>query len=586
MKNKIDLEAAWEEALKIWGFNIWLSIPEFNEELEVKEKTSMNDLIAFTDLLTRQVTVNTSAITKFGIEGSITEIMAHEIGHHFKYPSTMQEAAALQVIQERMLPGISAPMFINLFEDLLINENIGNDPDNEKERRQKLADIYEKCLLITAQSGNSSLVGYVFLFYLAVYEKLWNVKIITNGQRDRLRKFSSGYQQEAESVAKNLFYKPGVYHKFVYFCAKFAKYLTEDAKNSGSLVFVPAGTCGRKYDPDTDDINSVMSGAISEAIDEAIDGVSKEIESEQNKVNKPPKPKQEKTKQQENLDIINQLSKNRPGHDAAAFKKVLVSKHYQRLVNENILKLPATIKAQERTIPSVLEDWEWGERIGAIDWVGTVNTQGHLAGIKPQQRDLIVDDGAPEYFDVPAIEIYVDTSGSMPNPQNSVNAMTLAAMILAASAIRHKGIVKSIIYSSGPYKVSEWMRDELKSNEELLYYIGGGTDFPFDYLEKSCKEDKNVVRVIISDQDFLYNLAGDTYYSKKSFNPREVLMRSIEESKLLVCMLHLDKEYGKKEFAKESTREKFRLTTVQDLNAYAKAAAELAAVLFDGYVKP
>lgn len=593
-----EFESAWEEALDIWGFNIWLSMPEFIAEDVVKEKTSMNDLIAFTDLTTRQVTINTTAIEKFNLKGSICEIMAHEIGHHFKYPATMQEAAALQVIQEKLLPNIKAPMFINLFEDLLINRNIGDDYGKEKDRRDKLAKIYENCLVQNAQAGEAGLIGYVFLFYLAIYEKLWNCKIITHALRDRLRKFCGTYGVEAEVLIKELWKKPSTYHKFVYFCSVFKKYIEQDASDAAAkgfsiVAYIPAGSCAKEYNPDVDDVNSVLNGTIAEVIDEAIEDILSEKDAIADAIAKAQKSGKKKApapgKDQEKLDIINRLTKHRPGHDAKDFQRVLVSKNYQRLVDANILKIPASIKAMEKTIPSVLEDWEWGESIKAIDWTGTILTQGPLAGIRPQQRDLIVDDGAPEYYDVPAIEIYLDTSGSMPNPQQSVNAMSLAAMILAASSIRHKGIVRAIIYSSGPYKESPWMRDELESNNFLLHYVGGGTDYPFDHLEKSCADNKNVVRVIISDSDFLYNLQGDVYgYGGKKYNKsvRDILRKSIKESKRLVAMLHLDKKQGMDFFKDEITMPNFQLVTVQDLSAYAKAAAELAAALFDGYQKP
>lgn len=585
----IDLESAWEEALDIWGFNIWLSMPNFVDNAEVKELTSMNDLIAFTDLLTRQVTINKSAIEKFELQDSMTEIMAHEIGHHFRYPHTMQEVAALMVIQEKILPGIKAPMFINLFEDLLINQYIGTDPGKDIERRKKLSHLYRQALEMSAKDKISQKISLVFLFYLSIYEKMWNEKILTHASRDKLRTFSSGYLIEADEIAKDIWKKPNLYHKFIYFCYRFRKYLEEDAKNaaaSGQIIYVLKGTCGKEYNPDTDDVNSVMTGAIADAIEDAIADINKgSINQPGDKLGKAQK--QSQSAQQKDLDIINRLSNSRPGHDAAEFRKILVSKHYQRLVDQNILKIPATVKAMEKTIPSVLEDWDWGDSIKNIDWNGTIQTQGHMAGIKPQKRDLLVDDGAPEYYDVPAIEIYLDTSGSMPNPQQSINAMSLAAMILAASAIRHKGMVRTIIYSSGPMHVSEWMRDELKCNDFLLHYIGGGTDYPFEYLADSCKNDKNIVRVIISDSDFLYNLSGDVYAygGRKQLpkTPRDMLWNAIGDSKVLVAMLHLDAAHGKQSFVKELSHEKFKLVTVQDLNAYAKAAGELAAALFDGY---
>jgi hypothetical protein len=156
----------------------------------------------------------------------------------------------------------------------------------------------------------------------------------------------------------------------------------------------------------------------------------------------------------------------------------------------------------------------------------------------------------------------------MPDPKTALNTMTLAAQILAASAIRKKGIVRGIVYSWGSPLVSDWMYDEETARRFLLHYAGGGTDYPFSLLKKFADERSDAIRVIVSDSDFLGNVQAAGAMDK--------LKHGIDRSRLLVAFLAAGEATARKTLEPVLRYPRFRLVIVHGLDQFARAAADLA----------
>jgi hypothetical protein len=131
------------------------------------------------------------------------------------------------------------------------------------------------------------------------------------------------------------------------------------------------------------------------------------------------------------------------------------------------------------------------------------------------------------------MEIYLDVSGSMPNPCVAINAMALAAQILATGTARAGDWVRVLLYSSAPLTFWEWARSEAEVSRFLMHYIGGGTDFPFGIPESSVREcaGDQPIRAIITDRDFDANFDADAANAG-------VLAEVIAASPHLVLLLH------------------------------------------------
>jgi hypothetical protein len=532
----------WTEALGVWGTGIELSPPD-RWVKGAGGAWNGDEPLAYIDLVQRQVVVNFDKLHAIGAFPSLPAVLAHEIGHHIAFPHTLGLAAALEILQHRLLPYPHS--LTNLFFDLQVNEYVG------RTHAVQLADVYKGF-------GTTPQTTPLFGFYLAVYEELWGLAELelVGAAGTRLDAEYPGWRAEARMFSQTFYSLPDVYLQFVYFCSIFARYLDQSAAPEKG----PMGSDAQQ--PEADDYAGALYGnsQVDRALDEAeARGWLERADAEKAKATDP-------------MTTINKIGGGKPGTEIKAFRRGLVSGHYRRLVDEHLFEVPPSpdTRVPDPMIPTTTEDWEWGDSPTAIDWTATVLASGPLALLNPLKRTLEAADPDMQGRGLPAIEIYLDTSGSMPDPTQTVNAMTLAAQILAAAALRRNGMVRAIIYSYGPPMVSDWMYDEATARDYLLNYAGGGTDYPFDLLVRHATERPGAIRVVISDSDFLSNLAAAGALAK--------LMIGVEKSQRLVTLLSL---YAAPPPPLSTiAHPAFRLVRITSPKDFAHAASDLARALF------
>src|SRR5262249_36220342 len=139
----------------------------------------------------------------------------------------------------------------------------------------------------------------------------------------------------------------------------------------------------------------------------------------------------------------------RHGADASRVPEVMAA-YYRREAERYLLRPPPIATVGEAVVPTTLDDWEAGDPAPAIDWLATLLARGErLGAVQPLKRERIADfEGHDVPLWQPRIEIYLDVSGSMPDPRVTRNAMTLAAQILCLGTVRAGGWVRALLYSS------------------------------------------------------------------------------------------------------------------------------------------
>jgi hypothetical protein len=540
---------AWKDALAVWDVSVSLSPPEPYQGKGASHWQA-DEPLAYIDLATRQVVVNLPQLARLGALSSLTGVLAHEIGHHVRFPHSLALAASLQLLEKRLIPGLSQSL-TNLFFDLLVNEVVG------RTRADELCRVYQGFVKDAKQPPVP-----LFSFYLAVYQELWGKPaghLLPERALATMDKSYAGWRAEARIFVETFYSLPSVYLQFVYFCSRFLRYIPDPEQ----LAYrIPLGH--DVPEPDEDALDAAVRGLGAEEAEAALrEAKERGMLAEAGLEERAGDP----------LESIDRITKHRPGHDAAAFKLALVSRHYKRLVDEHIIKPPPATAAPEPSLPTVTEPWEWGDNPRAIDWTATLVAHGALGPASPLRRELEPEEPQPASRSFPAVEIYLDTSGSMPDPARALNAMTLAAQILAASALRKQGVVRGIVYSSGKPLVSDWMYDEERARRFLLHYAGGGTQYPFELLKASARERSDVVRVIVSDSDFLYNLGTE--------GAMDALRFGTDRSRLLVAFLALSDPGGARQaLAPALASPRFRLVPVTSFNDFGRVAADLADALF------
>ncbi|WP_375755274.1 M48 family metalloprotease [Corallococcus exercitus] len=557
-----EVERCWRDALALWDVHVQLSPPEPHQPFD-SERVGTNEPLAYIDLVRRQVFVHFDLLARMGARHSLTAVLAHEIGHHVRFPHTLGWDAELRVLEQRLIPGLGQSL-TNLFFDLQVNEFVGRThadalcavyqgflrtPDGRKKNKKKPQKDEDT-------GGTSPL----FCFYLAIYEELWRKQpghLVPEAMLTRLEEAYPGFRAQARMFAQTFYALHDGRLQFLYFCAAFIRFI--DLPSEVAFCIPLAGDLGI---PDEGDLDAAVQsgGRWADALKEArANGWLDDSHD---------------TQESSPLETIRRATAHVPGDEGGRLRRALVGRYYRRLVDQYILKLPASPSKPEPYLRTIPEAWEYGDDPSTIDWTLTVISQGPLAAVNPLRRELEADLPPPSDLGVPALEIYLDTSGSMPNPQQDLNAMTLAAQVLSASALRKGATVRGIIYSADHPIVSPWMYDEETARDFFLQYIGGGTWFPVDVMEALSVERPDALRVVISDSDFLYNMGQEDAL------PR--FIRGMNRSRRVVAFLALpDTASARPVLAPVLGSPRFRLATVQWMSDFGRAAAALADALLE-----
>lgn len=498
----------WPQAVAHWSQFLLLADPVEDSSIEG---------IAMIDLRTRRVSVNGAVVLHHRLSGSIEALLAHEVGHHVSYPGSLRVSARMRTIERRLLP-LKSISLMNLFADLMINRALSALCE------QHMA-IYRAGTFQTAYHAEERWRRCpLYAFYLAIYEELWQQppgSIMGPAVADFERAYPE-FRSEAQLLAQNLFrLGPNHYTQFLYFLSYALHYIHPLLGEEPESHNPYACHCA---EPSPDDWADALNPTRRErdAVDQALDEgwfPSDFI------------------KRLRTLKTTEgRLPSSRPGTRGGPVKRIpeVMAAWYRAQAENYLLRPPPRRTLGEGLVPTTLEDWEFGESPRDIDWTATLLERGAALGsIAPLQRILAADYlGQDVTLWQPRTEIYLDVSGSMPDPGRAVNAMTLAAQILALGTIREGGWVRAALYSSKTVKRWDWCRSERELAAFLMHYVGTGTSFPFALLDDSvteCRHDQPI-RVLISDQDFDRNVQSQPEHSSilsraASVSPHFILLQ-------------------------------------------------------------
>lgn len=541
------IDEAWPSAKAHWSHFLLLARPNDCDDTP----------IAKIDLSNRQVSLNHKMLMEKGLASSLEAILAHEVGHHVRFPGSLAMQARLRLLERSLLPFENYSL-INLFTDLMINERLG------RSLRDQMIPIYQAFNKDVAfHEDGAWKQDPAFLFYMAVYEELWTLKPATlmGAPEPEFSEKFPGYRAEAQLFAQNLFrIDPNIMTQFLYFLSVFSRYIKP---LQGDLpVLISPFDC--KHDnPSPEDWAEALTP--SEREKEAIRKALEEgwLSAEQGK----------------RIDSGNSLGdriQGLPGFDTGDAELIpeIMAAYYRQQAEAYLFRPPSTPSLGEAIVPTSLDDWEMGDPINSIDWRTTLCQRGPTLGASvPIKRELIAEyEGHDVSYWRPRMEIYLDVSGSMPDPRRSHNAMTLAAQILTLGTARAGGSVRAALYSHDPVCYWEWCRSEIEMSRFLMHYVGGGTSYPFQLLEKSTKECRRdaPIRVVISDFDF------DRNY-KAAYKRNSVILReAVAHSHQFILLLH----NSTREFIKEYQSIGAKYVAIKEFEDFPKLAVDLTLALF------
>ncbi|MDI1482497.1 hypothetical protein [Polyangium sp. y55x31] len=507
------------------------------------------DTFARIDLASRTIRLGARPITEASLEDALEALIAHEIGHHVAFPGNPVEHARLLLLERTFLPRLPRSL-MGPFYDLLVDERLGRG----------LPSIEDDLCRILVARGARSPDDVLFTFQRAVIEELWQRRegeLLGTNAAAFERAFPD-HRLDAKLVAENLFaFAPDVTLQYLYFASIAWRY----AMASPAPKHAGEGDCA-EGDPSAEDLAAALvpkkgeKAAIERAIREGFF----------------PKDLAEKLADQS----LERRAGAMPG-DGAGKSELLttaMAAHYRREAEKYLFRPPPARVFADALVPTTHLEWEPGDPVADIDWVATLLRRGETLGAAmPLLRERIADEegqSTPSFLG--RTEIYLDVSGSMPDPKRALNAMTLAAQILATGTIRAGGAARALVYSVGHEKAWDFCRSERVLSKFLMRYIGGGTQFPFDVLAASVEETRSEqpIRVIITDSDF------DANYDAHRQNAG-IFARAAERSPAFVLLLHAPNREKVRRYEQAGAR----VVTVRALLDFPRVAAELAFSLFD-----
>ncbi|PLY43789.1 hypothetical protein CSZ94_07285 [Janthinobacterium sp. ROICE36] len=483
-------QAAWPEALAVWSKFTRLRDPSLCASHVEASKQGLSGSFAMIRLLDQSVVVDLPLVTELGLDDYALEILAHEIGHHILAPGSASDQFRLLARMRRALPTLEqhAPMVANLYTDLFINDRL------QRQANLRMADIYRKLQQgRTAQADAKS--GGVWTLYMRIYENLWQLEKGELGGANVDERLDTDAWLGARLIR--------VYaNDWMLAAGRFATlllpYLVEDTDALSPSRYLldtrdaarGCQTYGAQQIEDDEE-----GGAIHPVHDKRISG----LDGEEPQAAAPARAGGGQLREPFELgDILKASGVDLSDHEIAI-------RYYRERALPHLVAFPSR-PAPESQEPQMewLEAWEIGDPLEEIDWLQSVmQSPRPVPGVTTVRR-VVGREPARAIDAVPVdLDMYVDSSGSMPNPQAHTSFLTLAGAVIALSALRAGAKVQVTLWS-GKNEVMQtpgFVRDEDMILGVLTEFFGGGTCFPIHCLRQTYagKRERPAHILMISD---------------------------------------------------------------------------------------
>jgi hypothetical protein len=393
--------ARWPEALRAWGPFITLHDPRLLPSTADAATAGLTGSFAAFSLYDREVLIDLGAVRALGLEDLPLEVLAHEVGHHVLCPADLADKARLLARVRRGLPGLEehAPMIQNMYADVLINDRL------LRSRGLRTTEVYQRVRGSTDP---------LWTFYQRIYEILWALPsgTLTTGDVDAAME---GDAQLGAKLAR--VYATDWLAGAGGFAALCRRYLesseAEAADRLRRLLCVGVVNQDEQIPGLTraDDAGPVTHPALDPRVNEyAAPEPSPEPASDTGAQYREPF---------EYRQILRQLGLDVSAQEAAA-------RYYRERALPHLVPFPMSRRTPStEPLPEGLGTWDVGEPLEAVDWLATtLRSPVVVPGVTTVQRLAGTSEGDDRDERPVELDIYVDSSGSMPNPTERVSYLT------------------------------------------------------------------------------------------------------------------------------------------------------------------
>lgn len=488
--------AAWPHALAAWSRHTRLQQPRLCESRVEAVGEGLQGSFAMIRLRDQRIVIDVPEIQRLGLQDYGVEILAHEIGHHVLVPGNMTDHLRMLSRIRVGLPTLEsqAPMLANLYADLLINDRL------QRQDGLRMAEIYRR-LAGARAPGAEGATSLVWDVYLRIYEHLWALPRGSLGARCDDERVDGDAWLGARLVRV---YANDWLRGAGSFAALLLPYLVEDAGAAQGAIkhlldTLAAGEGSEPFggiDVDEDGIvvhpsnDPAITGEDGEPQDGTTPSESAIRDSGRGQSREP----------FEYGELLRAAGLRVDDHEAAV-------RYYRERALPHLVPFPRRMRP-DRPEPQLegLDPWELGDPVDALDGLQSVLLSPRvIPGVTTVQRHYGLEPGQTSAKSPIDLDLYVDSSGSMPNPQHRTSYLSLAGAVIALSALRAGSRVQVTLWSGKNQfmRTTGFVRDEHAILRTLTGFYGGATAFPIhllrdDYLGHGERE-RPVHLLMISD---------------------------------------------------------------------------------------
>lgn len=483
--------AAWPKALAAWSKYTRLHDPRLCSSRVEAASVGLTGSFAMIRLHDQSVVIDLESTAQLALNDYAVEILAHEIGHHVLAPGNATDQFRLMARIRRALPTLEryAPMVANLYTDLYINDRL------QRQSGLRMAEIYRQLAQHREQSPRPQSGG-VWTLYMGIYEQLWQMDQGSLGGPIDDRKLLTDAWLGARLIRV---YAGDWLNAAGRFASLLLPYLVEDSDPAMSLIHDTRDAAeGCEPSGAQDAEGDEFDGAIHPAEDARVTGLS---QSEVPQATASCVPARGQAREPfEYGEILRASGIKLSDHDISV-------RYYRERALPHLVKFPMRPRSDSLELQMEgLEPWELGDPLDELDWMQTLMQSPHVIPGVTTVRRVYGREPAPEVKQAAIdLDLYVDSSGSMPNPQSHTSYLALAGAIIALSALRAGSRVQVTLWS-GKQQVTHtdgFVRNEDAILRVLTGFYGGATAFPVhrlrDTYARRASAERPVHLLMISD---------------------------------------------------------------------------------------
>jgi hypothetical protein len=480
----------WDNALKFWSlYPPLLPSPEIYTEPEEIFNLGLETELARVHLRSRKVFLNGLRLQKMGLIPHLPVILAHEAGHLLFSPASLLiQFKSIEILQT-VLPEHTSllPKLVNLWQDLLINHLLKN------------SNQWDMIPLIRALAPAQPSLFWVWI--LRSYEYLWRLKTgtLVSSVND------SCLEADAIELAN----------------------LIKDTRRNDLSGIAQFGKLCNNYLIFEQHALQLLEGTAWGPV-ELVQGNTLQKNVSQTEDNPAPNPSpnplpipRENEHSNAHDSVQNFYDSPQKWQKFWAALSLSVSAqesscYFYKQKAQNLLapwKIPMPTSSSEQT-PEGLSPWLLDAPLQEIAWVESLFKSPRIVPGLTTVRQYWSPENETKPLLIKRLDIYLDTSGSLPHPHLNNSKLVLTGVVLALSALHQGWSVRVTLWSGATEQAQTqpFSRNETQILLALTHYLGGSTRFPVELLAEryKAKAEETTHIALLSDQGILESLGSET----------------------------------------------------------------------------